>query len=320
MSQTPHTDDARPGGMALLCGAGALWSLNGALIKLLYADGVGPHGATIACYRSLIAGVFLLPLALRRRPGFDRWSRLASLRARSGRRSVLGLRAPAVLCTLFFTAMTLAFILANTMTTAANAIILQYTSTFWVFALSPWLLSERAHARDVGLLVVAMVGIAIIFAGNARTDLAGLLVALTSGLFFALLTMLLRQLRDVDSGAMAVMLNLGSGIILLPVVACWGDFALDPREWLLMLTLGIVQFGIPYYLYTLGLARIPAHQAAIATLLEPLLVPIWTYLAVSEVPPAETLLGGAIILVALLLFLRGAGADRRAAPDSTPAA
>ncbi len=53
-------------GILLLCGAGLMWSFNGAFIKLLYADGTGPPGATIAFYRSLIAGMFLVPLALRR--------------------------------------------------------------------------------------------------------------------------------------------------------------------------------------------------------------------------------------------------------------
>ncbi len=225
--------------------------------------------------------------------------------AAQGQRSIFGLQPIAVYCTVFFTAMTLAFIIANTMTAAANAIILQYTSTFWIFALSPWLLKERAAARDVWLLGVAMVGISIIFAGNARTDLAGLIVALTSGLFFALLTMMLRHLRRADSAALAVLLNLGSAALLLPVVALLGKFHLETREMLLLLAMGVIQFGIPYYLYTLGLARVPAHQAAIATLLEPILVPLWTYLAVSETPPAETLLGGVIILVALLLFLLG---------------
>jgi drug/metabolite transporter (DMT)-like permease len=79
---------------------------------------------------------------------------------------------------------------------------------------------------------------------------------------------------------------------------------LSPREWALIVFMGIVQFGLPYYFYTLGLARVPAYQAAILTMAEPVLVPVWTFLAVGEKPPLMTLIGGVIIFVALLLFLR----------------
>jgi len=305
-SQSPAA--AQPGrryvtGIALLFTAGLLWSLNGALIKLVYDGGAGPHGVTIACYRSLFAGLFILPLAVRRRAvAPSKGSRLATLRAPPGSRSVLGLRPAAVACTLFYTLMTACFVIANTMTAAANAIILQYTSTFWIFLLSPWLLEERPHARDLWLLGLAMAGIAVIFAGNATTDLGGLTVALASGLFFGLLTMMIRQMRNSDSAAVTVLNNLGSGLLLVPVVALWAQFTMSPRAWGLVVTMGVVQFGLPYYLFSLGLVRVPAYQAALITLCEPVLVPVWTYMAVGEVPSLETIAGGLVILVALVLF------------------
>lgn len=309
--QTP----SQAAGILLLCVAALLWSLNGAIIKLLYADGTGPPGTTIAFYRSLVAGLFLLPFAFhhpsRHIAGSDRWFRFRSLRAAPGQRSLFGIQTAAVLGTVLFTVMTIGFVIANTMTTAANAIILQYTSTFWVFALSPLLLKERSASRDFWLLGVAMVGIAIIFAGNARTDLAGLVVALGAGLAYGLQTIMIRRLRSADSAAVAVLLNLGSAALLLPAVALFGQFSMSPREWLLMVTMGVVQFGIPYYLYTLGLRHVRASRATLITLLEPILVPVWTYLAVAEIPPGETLLGGVIILAALLLLILG---ERKGSP------
>ncbi len=311
-------------GFALLVVAALFWSLSGALIKLVYEDGAGPHGVTIAFYRSLFAGLFILPLALRRVSTSagtlkSRGStRLASLLAAPGTLSILRLRPAAFCCMVFFTCMTVCFVVANTMTEAANAIILQYTSTFWIFSLSPWLLKERPHGRDLGFLALAMVGIGIIFAGNAGTDLVGLVVALVSGLFFGLLTMMIRQLRDSDSAAVTLLNNLGSALLLLPVVAMVGQFQMSPRAWALIVTLGVVQFGLPYYLYTLALARVPAYQAALVTLLEPVLVPVWTYLAVREEPPVETLFGGAVILVALVAFILSASRGSRASAGSTP--
>ncbi len=300
--------DARPvrsyrWGIALLFAAAVLWSLNGALIKLINEGGRGPHGVTIAFYRSLVAGLFLLPLAR---------GKLHTLRgtARSleghGRPDGGGLRPAAIACVVLFTLMTASFVVANTMTKAANVIILQYTSTFWIFALSPWVVQEKPRAGDLWILVLAMAGIAVIFAGNAAASLYGLVIALASGLFFGLLTLMIRQLRDCDSAAVTVLNNLGSAALLLPAAWLIGGLMLSPRGWVLIIAMGVVQFGIPYYMYTLGLTRVPAHQAALITMAEPVLVPVWTYLAVREAVPVTTLAGGGVILIALVVFIRKA--------------
>ena len=296
-------------GIAFLLLASLLWSLNGALIKLINDSGRGPHGVTIAFYRSLFAGLFLLPLAR------GKWRTLGR---RNEGGSLRGIRPTAVWCVVFFTLMTASFVIANTMTVAANAIILQYTSTFWIFALSPWLLRERARSGDVWVLALAMGGIAVIFAGNASTDLVGLAIALASGLFFGLLTMMIRRLRDSDSAAVTVLNNLGSAVLLLPFAWGIGTLMLPTRAFLLLVIMGIVQFGTPYYLYTLGLARVPAYQASLITMLEPVLVPMWTYLAVGERVRATTFIGGAAILAALLLFIRAAQRARTLTAGDIP--
>ncbi len=292
--------------------AAGLWSLNGALVKLIYQDGAGPHGLTIAFYRSLFAGVCLLPLA------WGKFHTLGTRRAepnaddgptaRPGVHGLFGIRLAALWCVLLFSLMTVCFVVANTMTEAANAILLQYTSNFWIFALSPILLKERPGGRALGYLLVAMVGIVIIFAGNAATDLAGLVVALASGLFYGLLIMALRHLRDSDAAAVTVLNNLGSAALILPFVLLIDGAALqlDTRSLWLLVFMGLVQFGLPYHLFSLALRRITAYEAGLLTLIEPVLVPIWTYLAVREAVPRETVLGGTLILLALVLFLRSA--------------
>lgn len=291
-------------GIVFLAAAGLLWSLNGALIKLVYQGGQGPHGVVIAFYRSLFAGLFLVPLAR------GRWHTLRNraTRGRRGeegvaRRSPFSLRPAAVCCVVFFALMTVCFVVANTKTEAANAIVLQYTSTFWVFGLSPWLLKERARGSELSILGLAIVGIVIIFFGNAATDLTGLINALGAGLFFALLTIMIRQMRDSDSAAVTVLNNLGSALLILPFALLTGDLLISARALTLLVIMGVVQFGVPYYLYSLGLVRVPAYQASLITMTEPILVPVWTYLAVREVAPAETVVGGGIILGALVLFV-----------------
>ncbi len=289
-------------GIIFLLIASVLWSLNGALIKLSTQSGAGP--TAIAFYRSLFAGLFLLPLGARR---------LHTLRSvEPGNRSLI--RPAALTCMVLFTVMTVSFVLANTLTKAANAVLLQYTSTFWIFGLSPWMLGERARTKDLWLLGLAMLGIAVIFAGNAGADAMGCTIALGSGLCFGLLTMMIRRLRDSDSAAVTVFNNLGSALLLLPVCALMGGLTLSTRSLVLLIIMGIVQFGTPYYLYSLGLARVPAYQAALITMLEPVLVPVWTYLAVGETVPGATIAGGAIILLALALFIRAAQRTPRKEP------
>ncbi len=284
-------------GLLFLFLAGLLWSLNGALIKILINLDNPPGAPEIAFYRSLFAGIFLFPIAYRR---------VATLRTENGPRLLGRLRPAAALCVLFFTLMTLFFVIANTLTEAANAIILQYTSTFWVFALSPLILKERPNMRDLRFVALASVGIAIIFAGNASTSMTGLVIALAAGLFYALLTLMIRLMRNSDPAAITLVNNLGSAALLLPVVLFAGTFSVSIKSLVVLAFMGVVQFGLPYYLYTLGLRRVPASQAALVTMIEPVLVPLWAYVAVGEIVPVSTITGGAVIMLALMLFVASA--------------
>lgn len=301
-----HTASRSLSGVVLLALAALLWSLNGVLIKTLTTDASAPGGVTIACFRSIVAGLCLLPLAR------GKWGTLAS-RSASGRR--LPIRPAALGCMVLFTLMTVTFVLAMTKTETANALILQYTSTFWIFALSPWLLRELPRREDVRLLAIAVPGIAIIFAGNATADAVGLTIALASGLFFGLLTMLLRHLRDSDPVAVTVFNNLGAALLLLPFCIAAGGLMISQRAIVLLIVMGVVQFGVPYYLYSLGLARVPAAQAALVTLLEPVLAPLWTFLVIGETVPPMTMLGGSLVLLALGMFAKNARARRRSATE-----
>jgi DME family drug/metabolite transporter len=302
--------------IGLLVLAAVLWSLNGALIKVLNRYGL--HGVTIACYRSLFAGLFLIPLA---------WRGFRTLRPTRGDRTVgegpTSARPPGGrgrgflfhtgvwITVATFALMTTSFVVACTKTEAANAIILQYTSTFWIFGLSPLITGERPSRKDVPYLFVAMIGVAVIFAGNAGTDLTGLVIALTAGLFYGLLVLLLRRLRDCDPAAVTVVNNLGT-VVLLLIPTIWVSGLHPPaRAVALLLVMGVVQLGLPYYFFSRGLQRIPAHRAALITMLEPVLVPVWAYLAVGDVVQWPTMVGGGLILAALVWFILSA--QRRAA-------
>ncbi|MBW7905552.1 MAG: DMT family transporter [Phycisphaerae bacterium] len=286
--QTPSPADTSIGGlsrrawMGVLAAlvAAALWSLNGPLIKLLNQAGDGVDGLAIAFYRSLFGGLIFVPLAVRR---------LATLRG-AGWGWPLG----SVAC---FTLMTAAFVIANTMTAAANAIVLQYTAPIWVVALSPLLLRERPRWPEAAALGLAMAGVAAILLLQPRSDLAGLTVALASGCGYGALTVALRGLRQVSPVVVVAMNFAGSALLLAAPTAIWGSFELTLGEAGLIVTMSIVQFALPYLLFSLALQRIEAHRASLITLLEMVLNPIWTLLAVGERPPVATLAGGPLVLL-----------------------
>lgn len=271
---------SRWAGVIALVACAALWSLNGPLIKLLHRSEV--PGITIACYRSLVGGLAFLPLALPRR---------------STVRNVPWYWPLATM--IVFTIMTASFVIANTRTAASNAIVLQYTSPLWVFLLSPLLLKERSSLAEGAVMLLAMVGVAIIFAGNPPGDLPGLYWALLSGWGYGTLTVLLRKLRPVSPTVVAAVNSLGSGLLLIGPAFYWGRLRLDGSELALILVLALVQFTFPYFLFSWALQRVVAQKAALLLLLEVVLNPIWTLLAVGEVPARATLIGGPLILVGI---------------------
>ncbi len=287
-------------GIVALVACATLWSLNGPLIKLLNHAGV--PGVTIACYRSLIGGLIFAPLALRR---------LGTLR-----RVAVGWPIASVAT---FTLMTITFVVATTMTAAANAIILQYTSPIWVFLLAPLLLKERPGRVEGLVLLVAMAGVGVIFSGNTDTSTAGLLVALLSGFGYGSLTVVLRGLRPVSPTVVASLNALGSGLILLIPVALAHSFGLTPYTFGLMLLMGLVQFTFPYLLFSWALQYVEAHRAALIVLLETVLNPLWTYLLVGESPPVATLRGGPLILLGVAGWLLLVWRRERARARQTPA-
>ena len=282
-------------GVLLLLIAAGMWSLNGLIIKTLQADGVG--GCTIAAYRSLFAAAVLAPIALRRwKPMPEKGWLIATVLA--------------------FTGMTITFVLATTLTTAANAIILQYTAPAWVFVFSPLILGESARMRQWFALGGAMIGVAIIFFWQFTTDALGLSVALTSGLVFGVQTVLFRRVRALGSVALAFVTCAGSGLVLL--VPAWLADGPPPsgRPLVILILMGAVQFGVPYVLYSAGIARVTAQAAILIVMLEPVLNPVWVWLGPGEVPSSGTIIGGVVIL-ASVTYLALSG---RAVPKPPPAA
>ncbi len=252
----------------LLLAAAVLWSTAGAAIKFSALDGWQISGG-----RSLIAGVFLL-LAVR------------EARVRPTLRSLL------VGVAYAFTV--ILFVLATKLTTAANAIFIQDAAPVFVLLLSPWLLREVPTRGELLSLPIYAVGLGLFFLDELSPGQAlGNALALGSGVAFAFSIVGLRLLRHEGPAALAQG-NLLAALVALPV----GAFGAAPRpvDLALVAYLGVFQLGLAYLCFSRGLLRTPAVEASLLVLLEPVLNPIWTFLATGERPGPWAVAGGAIVL------------------------
>lgn len=254
--------------------AAVMWSTSGFFVKSPYLAGwTGPR---VAFWRAAFACVILWPLV--RRP---RWSwKLAPMTA-------------------LFAGMNYTYLTAMVQGTAANANWLQCTAPVWVLLVGVLVFGERSTWRDWLMVTFAMVGVGLIVAFESR-GVAGEAVAwgLASSFFYAGVVLSLRQLRGYDPVWLAAVNHLVSAMVFLP--AGLVDASLPSgMQWVFLAGLGMLQMAVPYVLFARSLQRIAGHEATGIGLVEPLLLPVWAYLAWGDRPANWTLVGGVFILVGL---------------------
>lgn len=270
-------DPAHRRAVLMLLATAVLWSLGGVLIKWVHWNPLA-----IAGMRSLIGGV-VIALIFRKELKF------------TGSFEQLGAAAA-------YAGTVVLFVVANKLTTAANAILLQYTAPVYVALFSPWFLGERARGNDWLSLAVILVGMLLFFGDELSLDgYLGNGVALASGFCFAWLTLFLRRHREESAISALVLGNLLAGLIGLPFMF---QSMPDASSWIGLLLLGVVQLGLPYVMYALALRHIRAVEGILLPMIEPVLNPLWVFLLLGETPGPLALLGGTIILGAVMVRAR----------------
>lgn len=250
-------------------GAAVLWSTGGAAIKACTLPALAVAGG-----RSAVAALFVLVA-------------LPSSRVRPDRR-VLGVAAA-------YAATVVLFVMATKATTAANAIFIQDTAPLWVLLLGPRLLGERPTRGELLAVPVFVGGLALFFLDRLGPgQLAGNLLALASGVSFALSILGLRGVED--RAAVLLWGNAMAALVTLPFVALGGSLAPTAQDLAILLFLGVFQLGVAYALFSRGLEGTPAVEASLLVLLEPVLNPVWAYLVAAERPGPWALTGGAVVL------------------------
>ena len=174
------------------------------------------------------------------------------------------------------------FVVATKLTTAANAIFLQYTAPIYIALISPWFLGERIKWLDWLLVLLALSGVGLFFFDRLSLQgLSGVFAALGSGFAFAWLAVLMRRQKARSPEAVVLLGNTLTFLIALP----WTFPILRIEEnGPPLLLLGVVQLTIPYLLYSLAIRHVRALDASIISIIEPILNPIWVMLATSERP------------------------------------
>ena len=259
-------------GRPLILAAALLWSLAGVFIKFLDVPPL-----TIVFYRSFFAALVFTPFV---------------------RRADWQFNGAVLVSVLTYTAAISAFVSANKLTTAANAIVLQYTAPIFVFLFARVVLRETISRLNGFALLAGMLGVAIISLDSAgQPEMAGVLLALLSGLLFAAYMINLRRTQGVSPAYLTWINNAVCALLLWVLVK--SQLAITPNQLGILAVMGMVQLGLPYYLFSKGLQSVSLLEASLIALIEPVLNPIWVAVTVGEIPSAATLLGGGLILVGL---------------------
>lgn len=264
--------------------AALLWSTGGLLIKSV---SFGPTGITM--WRSAFAAL-TLALWLRPRRGLPPGSGPL----------LVGLAVS-------YAIMLLSFVSATRLTTAANAIFLQYTAPLFVVILARLFFGIRPTRVDLWTLAAALVGMGLFFVGKLRpADGLGNALAILSGLSFAIFLVWLRHPRANSDLRIASMV-LGNCLLVAALAtyhATTGQaeiFLLSGRDLSILLFLGVVQIGLAYAAFEYGIARVGSLEASLLAMLEPMLNPVWVWLRLGEAPGKASIAGGALIVASLAL-------------------
>ncbi|HZC36011.1 MAG TPA: DMT family transporter, partial [Chthoniobacterales bacterium] len=251
----------------LLIVTAILWSLGGVLIKSVQWNPLAISGS-----RSAVAVVVLATL-------FPALWRKISWKTLPG--------------ALAYTATVTLFVLATKLTTAANAIFLQYTAPIYIALLGPWLLQERATRLDWTLISLGLAGILLFFFDQlSLTGLLGVVFALASGVSYALMAIALRRERNGSPESVVLLGNLLTVLVAAPFMLPVQNLGQN-LPWLL--ALGVIQLTIPYLTYSAAIRHVRALDASIISLIEPILNPIWVLIVMHERASIWTIVGGAVV-------------------------
>lgn len=265
-------------GMLLVFIAAVLWSTNSILVKNIELPSM-----LIGAMRALIAGIVLAPFI---RPKKLKFSPKMLLMA------------------VAFTLNSVGVVTAIKLTSAAIAVGMQFTSPIWLYIYSRIKGYPFIKRRVIPLAVLTAGVVISMFSKAEGVTLIGNLIALTTGLSFAVVTQLGKDLGGDNPVGITAINNLFMAAVILPLF-CRDSvaqlFTMDTVGRVTLLALGIVQFGGGYVFYTLGLRYTTAARASMISPMEMVLSPVWVAIFMHELPDAVGLIGFLVIIAGIAL-------------------
>ncbi len=271
-------NERRRSRLAVLCvvAASVCFSTGGLFMKLIPWSALAINGAR-NLIGAAVVGLFLL--LTRHKPVMNKTVAVGAL-------SLMGV--------------TTTFALANKMTTAANAIVLQFTAPVFVILLMAVLYRQRPKRADVLTCAAVLLGVVLFFVDGIRAgNLAGNAVAVISGICYAGVFMM-NTGKGADAISSSFWGQLISGVVLTPL--CFRETDFSAPVLLAVLALGVVQVGGAYILFSLGIRHTPAVSASLITGLEPVLNPLWVALFYGETFTALSAVGAVIVVGSIVLY------------------
>ena len=293
MTASPKNQNEHPligQGAILLCAI--LWSTSGLFIKL-----IDWHPMTIFGIRSLIAALFMLCV---------RFFYTASLkRAKPGEagQSNKSKKIPLWAGAFAYSMTMLTFVIANKNTTAANAIVLQYSAPVWAALLGWLLIKEKPHWEHWIALAAIFGGFGLFFRDSfGSAAFLGDGLAFLSGIFFGAHSVIMRMQKDANPADSMILAHIVSFVISIPFLFIYPP-EISSSTTISMFYMGIIQIGCASLLYSYGIKKITAIQTMLTATIEPLLSPVWVLIVTGEKPAFFALIGGSIILASVLFTM-----------------
>ena len=268
------TVNAKNKAMLMMVFCALLWSLGGIFIKL-----ISWHPLLIAGGRSLLSAAVLGGFMV-----------VKKVPVRVSRYSVI---AGVSLCACF-----LLFVAANKLTTAANAIVLQYTAPIFILIVSAVFFREPLKKREILAVLGTVAGMVLFFFDQLSPgNVYGNVMAILAGAFLGIMFTLVGKAGGDDSVRMSGILfaHLLTALIGIPA-GLPGTASCTGAEIWYILVLGVLQLGIPYALYSLASRDCPALACSLIGMIEPLLNPLWVLIFAGEVPGIFALVGACVII------------------------
>ena len=322
--------DLNPVAALALCAL--LWSFGGLVIKLIKWDALA-----IAGVRSLL-GMLTVTIAFRRPPklfvrrdenslqdqnagdenrrqGQKAGENEKSVQDQKARPKKIDWRATTnlLLGGFFYAATMLLFVPATKMTTAANAILLQYTNPIYIIIFGPLLAGEKSDWIDIAAVAGILAGMVLLLWGDlGGGQMAGNILALLSGVTYGGTTIFLRRAKNTRPSDSLNLSCLLSFLFAIPFIVKAG-LPQSAMSYPALLCLGVFQIGMPAVLLSIGIEKVPALSSVIITMIEPMMNPVWVALFAGEVPSASSVFGGLVILACIVahVALKRAAAVRK---------